>query len=202
MLDWIRNTIDSIGYLGIALLMILENVFPPIPSEVIMPLAGFMTVEGRMSFPGVVIAGTTGSVLGNFALYYVGRRIGVARLSRWADRHGWWLMVSREDLERARHWFQRHGRATIFFARLVPGIRSLVSIPAGIEKMNPFTFALLSACGTGIWAAALAFLGRYLGKNFEAVSRYVGPISYLVIGGLVAWYTVHVIRAWRKRRTA
>lgn len=201
MLDWIRNIIESIGYVGIALLMILENVFPPIPSEAIMPLAGFMTVEGKLSFPGVVIAGTTGSVLGNLVLYYVGRRIGAVRLNRWAERYGWRLMVSREDIDRARRWFQRHGAATIFFSRVVPGIRSLVSVPAGIEKMNPVAFALLSACGTGIWAASLAYLGRYLGKHFEVVRHYLGPIGYVVIAGLVGWYIVHVIRTWRTRRT-
>ena len=199
MLEWITDTIESAGYAGIALLMIVENVFPPIPSELIMPLAGFLTVQGELSFPGVVIAGTFGSVVGNFALYYVGKKIGPERLNRWADRHGWWLMLSREDIERARGWFDRHGTATVFLSRLVPGIRSLISIPAGIEGMNPAFFALLSACGTGLWAGTLAYLGRILGQNFKNVSTYIGPIGYVVIGGLLTWYLVHVIREWRKR---
>lgn len=199
MLDWISNMIDSAGYFGITLLMVVENVFPPIPSELIMPLAGFLTAQGQLSFPGVVIAGTAGSLLGNLLLYYVGKKIGRERLNRWVDRHGWWLMLSREDIERARRWFDRHGIPTVFFSRLVPGLRSLISIPAGLEGMNPVLFASLSASGMGIWAGTLAYLGRVLGQNFEEVSTYIGPIAYIVLGGLLAWYLLHIIREWRKR---
>lgn len=202
MLDWITHLIDSAGYFGIALLMVVENVFPPIPSELIMPLAGFLTSQGKLSFFGVVIAGTAGSLLGNLALYYVGKKIGPERLNRWADQRGWWLMLSREDIERARRWFDRHGIATVFLSRLVPGIRSLISIPAGIEGMNPFLFALMSGSGMAIWAGTLAYLGRLLGQNFKDVSKFIGPISYVVIGGLCAWYLIRVIREWRKRRSS
>ncbi|HXV79088.1 MAG TPA: DedA family protein [Candidatus Binatia bacterium] len=179
--------------------MIIENVFPPIPSEVIMPLAGFMTAENKLSFVGVVIAGTTGSVIGNLGLYYVGWKIGGERLKRWAGRHGRWLMLSSDDIERAKGWFQRHGAAAVFLFRLVPGIRSLISIPAGIEQMNPMLFLLLSACGTGIWAGVLAYLGRMLGENYESVDAYLRPLGYVIFSSLVIWYVAHVVRRSRSR---
>jgi membrane protein DedA with SNARE-associated domain len=197
MLDWIKSTIDSIGYPGIIVLMIIENVFPPIPSELIMPFAGFLSGEGKLSFVGVVIAGTIGSVIGALPLYYVGRKVGSERLNSWADRHGRWLMLSSEEIERARGWFRQHGAAAVFLCRLVPGIRSLISIPAGIERMNLVTFLLLSALGTGTWAGLLAYLGRTLGRSYEKVGTYVGPASYIVIGSLIVGYVVHVTKARR-----
>jgi membrane protein DedA with SNARE-associated domain len=150
MAKWVINTIQSTGYFGIVFLMFLENVFPPIPSEVIMPLAGFLVAEGKQNFAGVVIAGIVGSVLGALPLYYAGYLLGEERLKAFADKHGRWLTISRDDLERAKNWFDQHGKLAVLICRLVPGIRSLISIPAGIAKMNMAAFLFYTSVGAGI----------------------------------------------------
>lgn len=185
MLDWVKNLMNTLGYPGVAFLMFLENVFPPIPSELIMPLAGFTSTQGELTFIGVVLAGTLGSMLGALPLYYLGRLVGEARLIQWADRYGKWLTVSGNEIRKADEWFDRHGHKAVFFCRLVPGIRSLISIPAGISGMNLVQFLLYTLLGSGIWAAVLALLGRILGENYEAVDRYLGPVAYVVVGALI-----------------
>ena len=199
MLDWIKTTIESAGYPGIVLLMVAENVLPPIPSELIMPFAGYLAADGKLTYVGVVVAGAVGSVLGALPLYYLGRAVGADRLQRWADRHGHWLMLSGDDIQRAHKWFGRYGSAAVLLGRLVPGIRSLVSIPAGIEGMSLPLFLFLTALGTGIWAGFLAYMGWMLGEQFDTVGTYVGPVSYLVLGGLLAWYLIYVFRRRRER---
>ena len=131
MATWVTDTIYSLGYAGIVVLMVLENVFPPIPSEVIMPLAGFMVSQGKFSLIGIIAAGTAGSVLGALPFYYIGRWINEERLKALADRYGRWLTVSGNDIERSKAWFDKHGRTAIILGRLVPAVRSLISIPAG-----------------------------------------------------------------------
>jgi membrane protein DedA with SNARE-associated domain len=200
MKDWIVGVIESSGYLGIALLMFLENVFPPIPSELIMPLGGFTAQQGEMSLPLVILAGTIGSVLGQLPLYYLGYFLGKRRLMHLADRYGKWLTVSGKDIEKSSAWFGRHGSKAILIGRLVPGVRSLISIPAGICGMNLPKFLLYSALGMGVWAGVLAYLGHLLGKNYEKVERFMGPITYVVLGVIVIGGIVWVIR--RKRRGA
>ena len=193
MADWVISTIESTGYLGIIFLMFLENVFPPIPSEVIMPLAGFMVAEGKQNLIGIIIAGTVGSVLGALPLYYAGFFLGEERLKKFADKHGRWLTVSRDDLERAKKWFNRHGRLAILLCRLVPGVRSLISIPAGIAKMNLASFLFYTAIGAGIWTALLAFAGYILGAKFEQVGEYLNPASYVVFGAILIIYVKRVL---------
>jgi len=197
MLEWIKNLMNSLGYVGIAMLMFLENVFPPIPSELIMPLAGFTATQGQLSFIGVVLAGMVGSVAGALPLYYLGRTVGEDRLKEWADRYGRWLTVSSNEIEKADRWFDRHGHKAVFLCRLVPGIRSLISIPAGISGMNLVTFVLYTALGTGIWAAFLAYLGRLLGENYQQVDTYLGPITYVVLGVLALGAGIWV---WRRKQ--
>jgi membrane protein DedA with SNARE-associated domain len=199
MKDWIVNIIDSMGYAGLALLMFLENVFPPIPSELIMPLGGFSAAQGEMTLPLVVLAGTIGSVVGQLPLYYLGYFLGKQRLMRLADRYGKWLTVSGADIEKASAWFGRRGSSAILIGRLVPGVRSLISIPAGICGMNLGKFLLYSAIGMGVWAGALAWAGHLLGKNYEKVERYVGPVSYLVFAAIAVAGVVWIIQ--RKRRS-
>lgn len=201
MLEWIRQLMESLGYGGIVVLMFLENVFPPIPSEVIMPLAGFTSTQGRLNFIGVVLAGVLGSVLGALPLYYLGRFVGEERLKQWADSYGKWLTVSSKEIERSDQWFERHGSKAVFFCRLVPGIRSLISIPAGLSGMRLIPFLLYTALGAGIWTTVLAYLGRLLGQNYELVDRYLGPVTYVVVGGLLIALIVWVIRR-RKSQTA
>ena len=197
MLDWARHIMETLGYPGIALLMFLENVFPPIPSEVIMPLAGFTAAQGKLAYWGVWLAGATGSVVGSLPLYYLGRLVGGPRLHRWADRYGKWLTISGTELDKAQGWFDRHGKKAVFLCQLVPGVRSLISIPAGIHAMSVPLFLAYTALGVAIWTGLLAFLGRLLGDNYAQVGRFVGPATYVVLGGLLLAAIVWVVR--RKR---
>ena len=194
MATWVTDTIYSLGYAGIVVLMVLENVFPPIPSEVIMPLAGFMVSQGKFSLIGIIAAGTAGSVLGALPFYYIGRWINEERLKALADRYGRWLTVSGNDIERSKAWFDKHGRTAIILGRLVPAVRSLISIPAGFLRMNLAIFLTYTTVGTALWTALLAFLGYYLGSNFGRVGEYVDKISWLVIAAIVLIYIVRVIR--------
>lgn len=198
MKEWIVNLIESAGYWGLALLMFLENVFPPIPSELIMPLGGFTAAQGKLSLPLVILAGTIGSVLGQLPLYYLGHFLGKKRLMRLADKHGKWLTVTGADIELSSAWFARHGAMAVLLCRLVPGVRSFISIPAGICGMNLPTFLLYSALGMGVWASVLAYLGHLLGANYQKVEQFMGPITYVVFGLIVIGVIVWVVR--RKRR--
>ena len=188
MADWIIRTIESTGYFGIVFLMCLENVFPPIPSEIIMPLAGFMISRGELTFLGVVLSGTIGSLLGALPLYYAGYFVGEQRLERFVDNYGRWLTISRRDLERAKKWFDGHGRTAVLLCRLVPGIRSLISIPAGIKRMPIISFLGYTAIGAGFWTCILTYAGYVLGAKFEQVENYLNPISYGVLLAIVVIY--------------
>ncbi len=200
MFEWITNLMNALGYLAVVVLMFLENMFPPIPSELIMPLAGYTVTKGKLTFVGVVLAGTLGSVLGALPLYYIGKFIGEERLKTWADKHGKWLTVSREDIEKSKNWFDRQGGKAVFLCRLVPGVRSLISLPAGINNMNFVAFLLYSALGGGLWSALLAYLGLLLGENYATVDRYLGPASYVVLGIIAAVYMVRVIKQHKKEK--
>ena len=193
MADWIIRTIESTGYFGIVFLMFLENVFPPIPSEFIMPLAGFMASKEEQTLSGVVLAGTIGSVLGALALYYAGYFIGEQRLNRLIDKYGRWLTISLEDLERAKGWFAKHGRLAVLVCRLVPGIRSLISIPAGIAKMPLVSFLFYTAIGSGFWTALLAYGGYVLGDKFQQVEKYLNPVSYVVLLAIALIYVKRLL---------
>ena len=197
MKEWIVNLIESSGYFGIALLMFLENVFPPIPSELIMPLGGFTASQGKLTLPLVILAGTIGSVIGQLPLYYLGHFLGKKRLMHLADRYGKWLTVSGADIDKSSKWFGRHGSKAVLIGRLVPGVRSLISIPAGICGMNLPKFLLYSAIGMGVWAGVLGYLGHLLGQNYEKVERFMGPITYVVLGVIVIAAVVWVVK--RKR---
>ena len=187
MLAWVEGVMNSLGYAGVVFLMFIENIFPPIPSELVMPLAGYTAARGELNFVGVVLAGMVGSVIGALPLYYLGYYVGEDRLATWADKNGKWLTLSGEDVRKSGRWFGKYQGAAVFFARLVPGVRSLISIPAGVAKMNLVVFLAYTAVGTGIWALLLALLGRVLGQNYEQVSVYLGPISKIIVAGLLAW---------------
>jgi membrane protein DedA with SNARE-associated domain len=193
MAKWVISTIQSTGYFGIIFLMFLENVFPPIPSEVIMPLAGYMVAEGRQNLIGVIIAGTVGSVLGALPLYYAGFFLGEERLKAFADRHGRWLTISREDLDRAKNWFDQHGRWAVLICRLVPALRSLISIPAGIARMSLTLFLCYTAIGAVLWTTLLTYAGYLLGAKFEDVDKYLNPASYIVLAAILGMYVKRVL---------
>jgi len=202
MLEWITGLMDSMGYFGVGLLMFLENVFPPIPSELIMPLAGYVVAQGKLTFIGVVLAGTIGSVGGALPLYYVGKMVGQERLKSWADKYGRWLTVSSEELDKTKEWFDKRGGIAVLICRLIPGVRSLISIPAGINEMNLGIFLLYSTIGAGIWSALLATAGKLLGNNFKQVDKFLGPASYVILGAILVIYIVRVVRHKPAQKTA
>jgi membrane protein DedA with SNARE-associated domain len=192
LVGWATEVIYAIGYVGVALMIALEQVFPPIPSEVILPLSGSLSAAGRFNLPIVVIAATIGSCLGASMLYGIGRFGGEHRLGPWLDRYGKWILLSRKDLASSRTWFARHGTAAVLVARLVPGMRSIVSVPAGLAQMPYARFVALTAIGSGIWNSALIGAGYFLGQNWDQVKGWLapfGPIVYailLVVVGLFA----------------
>jgi membrane protein DedA with SNARE-associated domain len=190
----------STSYAGILLLMLAENVFPPIPSELIMPLAGFMVAQGKLTFFGTIAAGTAGSVFGALLLYCFGKKLGEERVKRFAERYGCWLTVSGQDIDRASRWFDKHGGTAVLFGRLVPGVRSLVSVPAGIAGMNLPRFLVYTTLGTALWTALLVFLGYLLGSNFKAVEQFLDPASWIVFGAIAILYLVRVIKQKERAR--
>lgn len=194
------DIIGTMGYFGIVLLMFIENVFPPIPSEFIMPLAGFMVLRNQFSLAGIIAAGTLGSVLGALPLYYAGKRIGEERIKRFADNYGRWLAFSSDDIERANRWFDRHGAKAVMLCRLIPGIRSLISIPAGVNKMNPAAFLFFTTIGSAIWTAVLAYAGYFLGSNFRDVENYLDFFLYVVLGIIIILYIYRLISQGRPAR--
>lgn len=196
------DVLVALSYPGLALLMFIENVFPPIPSELIMPLAGFLAAQGKMSFAGIVVAGTIGSVFGALPLYWIGLKLGKARLERLAERHGRWLTVSPEDIDRADDWFSRHGRKAVFLGRLVPGVRSLIAIPAGLHEMPMVPFLVFTMLGSAAWTTLLATAGYQLGAQFREVEKYLDPVSWIVFGGGFLWYIWRVVRQGRERRVS
>lgn len=202
MENWITEFMGQFGYFGVFLLIMIENVFPPIPSEVILTFGGFMTTYSEMTRTGVIIAATAGSVVGAMILYSIGLLLDVSRLEKIIDRWGHLLRLTRKDIHRADAWFDKYGPWTVLFCRLVPLIRSLISIPAGMSNMNFPLFLLLTTVGSLIWNAALVSVGAAVGDNWESIVQYMdvySNIAYVLIGisGLAAilWY----IRFRRKR---
>ncbi|MCK8781701.1 DedA family protein [Rhizobium sp. NTR19] len=193
MEGFVHSMMQQFGVFGIALLMFLENIFPPIPSELIMPLAGYLSTQGDMSIFAVVAAGSVGSLLGIIPWYFLGRMLGEKRLKSFAARHGRWVTMSPEDIETAGERFRRHGRLSVLVGRLIPTVRTLISVPAGIARMPFWQFLLYSAVGSVIWTAALAFAGYGLGQAYEVVKDYVDPISTGIFVIIVVAYAYRVI---------
>lgn len=193
MSNWIEQTINDLGYIGLTLLMFLENIFPPIPSELVMPLGGFLSTR-QLTFVGVVLAGTAGSVLGAYPLYLLGYYLSTDRLKDLADKYGTWLSLDSDDIDDAMQWFDNHGRATIFFCRMVPGVRSLISIPAGTYQMNLLAFTLFTALGSAVWSALLAYGGRLLGQNYQQMGQYLAPLSYITVGAIIIFVLWRIIK--------
>ena len=202
MQGWVVDVVRQMGPRGVALLMFLENVFPPLPSEVIMPLAGYLSARGEASFWTMVAAGTVGSMAGAAVWYAVGRAVTQDRLCAWVQAHGTWLAMVPADVDRAADWFARHGRGSVFFGRLVPVVRTLISVPAGFSRMRPAVFLALSALGTALWTFVLAWAGRLLGSRFHEVEQWIGPVSSAAVIGAVVWYLYRVARILHARRTA
>ena len=199
MFAWIAQLIEKTGYLGVALLMFLENVFPPIPSELIMPMAGFTAARGDLRFVGIVLAGTAGSVAGALLWYYVGTLVTAARLKAWAGKHGRWLTLKPQDIDKASAWFGKHGGKAVLFGRLVPTVRTLISVPAGIFAMSRRKFLALTVLGSGIWSTALTAAGYLLEDRYEQVGRYLNPVATGVVAIIVGVYVYRLMR-WQRPR--
>ena len=190
--DWILDLIDRGGYLAVALLMLLENIFPPIPSEVVMPVAGIVAGRGDLSIALVILFGTVGAVAGQLLWYWLGLRISEEGLKRLARRHGRWLTVSQRDIDKADDWFDKHGGRVVMFGRLIPGVRTLISLPAGLSGMPLSRFLIYSTIGSGTWTAALGIAGYALGERQENITHWIGPVSTGVLATMVVFYLYRV----------
>jgi membrane protein DedA with SNARE-associated domain len=190
---WIEGLIESWGAAGVAVLMFLENVFPPIPSELVLPLAGYKAAEGHLSLPLALAAGTIGSLAGVTLWYLAARAVGTAGLKHFARKHGRLLTLTPGDIDKVNEWFGRHGGKAILIGRLVPGVRTLISIPAGVCGMSLTRFLLLSAVGTAAWSTVLILAGHTLGKEFDRVESWVSPVGNVVLGGAMLYYLYRVI---------
>jgi membrane protein DedA with SNARE-associated domain len=198
MSDWVIRLIDWGGYAGVFLLMLLETVFPPIPSEVIMPVAGLRAANGPMSLGGVILAGTAGAMVGNLFWYFVARAVGRRRFRRFIERHGRWLSMDCYDVDRVQALFGRFGGWLVSIGRMTPTIRTFVSVPAGLMHMNLGSFFLWSTVGTAGWSALLALAGYLLGLRFERIEEVIGPVSTIVVGAIVAVYVWRQL-TWHRR---
>ena len=195
MQEWIINIMNHYGYLGIALLIAIENIFPPIPSEVILTFGGFMTTYSTMNIWLVVLFATIGSVAGAIVLYGVGRLLSPERLESVINKWSRILQLKMQDVEKAESWFNRRGSLTVFFCRFIPIVRSLISIPAGMAKMNMLKFLLYTTVGTAIWNVVLVSLGAVTGANWGNIVNYMdvySNIAFVILAisaiGIVVWF--------------
>lgn len=191
LVGYAARAIESLGEWGVGLFTFIETVFPPIPSEVILPLAGFLTRQGDMNIILVFIASVLGGYLGALLLYWLGAKLGLERSIRWLAKMP---LVDREDFERAAGWFERHGRSAVFFGRLIPGVRSLISLPAGAERMNLLTFSIFTLAGTALWNGLLIGLGTLLGAQYELIDQYSQYLNYALYAAIAAMVIALIIR--------
>jgi membrane protein DedA with SNARE-associated domain len=211
--NWVQDVINQFGYFGVALLVVIENVFPPIPSEIVLPFAGFVAQQGASAVNatadaaqsdttviGMMIAATVGSVVGALILYFVSAAIGPERLRGFVERFGKWFGVKSSDLVRAEEWFDRRSVAAVLVGRCVPLIRSIVSIPAGFRRMKLTSFVVLTAIGSAVWNIALIGAGAVLGDQWERVGEYVGVFQWLVIVAVLVLLVQFVVSRFKKRR--
>lgn len=210
MVDWVTavprllgaaaEASPLLGYAAIAVAMLMETVVAPMPAELILPFAGYLVHDGRLELVPVILAGVLGSVLGAWCWYGVGRLINERRLERFAERHGTWLGFSPAALAASRRWFSRHGVAVVFWGRVIPGVRTFVSVPAGIELMPQPSFLTWTAAGSLLWVSALTLAGMGLGAHYAKVLRWLEPIGGALLGGFtLAAAAAVLIWLWRRR---
>jgi membrane protein DedA with SNARE-associated domain len=200
MADWIIETISSLGYLGIFLVMLAESIFPPIPSELIIPFAGFAAANGDLNLFGVISAATFGAVVGMLPWYFAGRLFGLERVRYLADRFGRVMAFNADEIDTAVHWFKRFGPVIVLFGRLIPLIRTLISIPAGLSRMSLPVFLLASTTGALIWNTVLTMAGYLLHEHYEVIETILDPLSYGVLALVVLLYLFKVI-TWKPSST-
>ncbi|GAA2175564.1 DedA family protein [Arthrobacter parietis] len=193
----ITDVMSALGEIGVGVLVLLETVFPPIPSEVVLPLAGFLSQRGEMNAVLVLALATLGSFIGALLLYLLGAKLGEERVVRGLSRLP---LVDRDDFERAARWFHRHGRSAVFFGRLIPGVRSLISLPAGAEHMPLATFTLFTVAGSLLWNVLLIGLGYFLGTQYHLVDQYSQYFDLFLYAALAAFLGWLIFRRVRRRR--
>lgn len=193
---WVISLIESGGYWGILLLMMLENIVPPIPSELIMGVAGIATAHGRMDFLPVLLAGTVGSTLGNYLLFVAADRLGYERLKPFIDRWGRWLTLDWQAVEHAGSYLRKHGHWVVFVLRFMPMFRTMVSVPAGLAHMRHWIFLLYTAAGAAIWNTLLIMAGRWLGRRFAEAESWIGWGTVAVAAAAAVWY-VWRVATWK-----
>lgn len=192
--DWVLSIMEKLGYLGIAFLMFLDNVFPPIPSEIIMPSAGYTAAKGELTFIGVIIAGSIGSLLAAAFLYWIGRKIPQQQLFSLVERYGKYIYIGVTDLEKSLTWFEKYGHRIVFFGRMIPAVRSLISIPAGMSNMPFRKFMAYSAAGTIIWTTFLAYIGYHFGENPALMSAITQRIAYIILAFTMIYILYYLMK--------
>lgn len=199
--NWVTDIMEKLGYLGVYLMMVLENVFPPIPSEIVLPFGGFLTTYTDLTVLGVVVAATAGSVIGAMILYSIGMLLDIERLERIVDRWGHILRLKKEDVRKADAWFDKYGYWTVLFCRMVPIVRSLISIPAGMAQMNFWLFLLFTTIGTIMWNIILITLGAALGANWQNIIGFMNLYKDFVYAALIIGTILFIIwLIWKKRK--
>jgi len=199
IIGWVNSVILAIGYPGIMLFMFLESTLVPIPSEIIMPFAGFLVAQGKLSFILVALLSAVASLLGSWASYAIGYYGGIPLVRK----VGHYVLLDEDRLKWTEKWFKRHGTKTIFFSRFIPVVRHLISLPAGIGKMNFFKFSIYTFIGAGIWNTFLLYLGVILGQNYLLIHKYSSMIDWIVLGLIAAaivYYAVHVVSLVKKKK--
>ena len=197
--QWVQDVIEQLGYLGVALLVVLENVFPPIPSEIVLPFAGFVAQQGSYSVVLMILAATVGSVIGALIMYWIAAVIGDDRLHAFTRKLGKWVQIREADLTRAEEWFDRHAMSAVLVGRCVPLIRSVVSIPAGFRRMKLVPYIAYTFLGSLVWNIALVGAGAILGDNWERVGSYVGVFQWVVIALVIAVGVRFALGVYRRR---
>lgn len=200
---WIQGIMEQFGYIGVFLLIMVENLFPPIPSEIILTFGGFMTTSTDLTIWGVILASTLGSMIGAIILYGIGLLLDVERLEKIVDRWGHILRLTRDDIHKADNWFDKYGIWTVFFCRFVPLIRSLISLPAGMSNMNFGLFLFFTTIGSLIWNTVLIYLGAAVGSQWEIIVHYMdiySNIVYALIAAAIIVFIVWFIKSRKKNK--
>ncbi len=191
LVDFAIKLVSDFGYSGIVLAMALENIFPPIPSEAVMPMAGYLVTTGRFNFWPTILAGVLGSLIGAVVLYYIGVWAGNLAFKNFLDRYGRFFMTTSKDLDAAERWFGKHGEKSVLLCRMIPIVRSIISIPAGFTKMPMKKFMIFTTIGTAAWTTFLTIAGVILGENWERIEPMMEKFEFVVIGAgavLVGYY--------------
>lgn len=199
MADWVIGMIEQYGYFGILLLMLGENLFPPLPSELIMPFAGFLAARGDLNPLLVVAAGSLGSLLGAIPWYWAGRRWGAERLKQFAQSHGRWIALAPREVDRGRELFEKHGPLVLVLGRLVPALRTVVALPAGLARLAPLPFVLWTLLGSVLWTSVLTAAGYLLENQYERISRWLNPVATGIFAIIAIVYLVRVVRGPARR---